>query len=146
MTEQELNKACEWLENRLEYYAIDTGIFDYKVFFSDFRKAMEAVIKDSLNPVQNDAEAVIKENLTTEYDAEYLQSKIDAFTEARRKDGKTADEMLDDCRGGALELTWQDIQRIVKIADYIVTHETGKYADEEAYYSEILRRFKEESK
>lgn len=31
-----------------------------------FRKVVSAVIKDSLNPVQNAPEAVIKESLTTE--------------------------------------------------------------------------------
>lgn len=34
-------------------------------YYTKFRKAMGAVIKDSLNPVQNAPEAVVKENLTT---------------------------------------------------------------------------------
>ena len=62
------------------------GDWEQSCKFEDaFRKAAGAVIKESLSPVQNAPEAVVKENLTTGYDAEYLQSKIDAFTEARRK-------------------------------------------------------------
>lgn len=62
MTEQELNKACELLEKYME----SLGYIDEWCRNGEdaFRKAM--AIKDSLNPVQNDAEAVIKENLTPE--------------------------------------------------------------------------------
>ena len=117
MTEQELNKACEWLEFNAGGYlglvheeSMACATLHTAKMIKDFRKAMEAVIKDSLNPVQNDAEAVIKENLTT-------------------------------------ELTWQDVQKIVEIADEVITAENIKFGNEETYYSEVLRRFnKEESK
>lgn len=129
----DINKACEWIANMPTEYSefIEKGHCQW--ISDDFCKAMGAVIK---------------ENLTTEYDAEYLQSKIDAFTEARRKDGKTADEMLDDCRGGALELTWQDVKRLwevgMDVADYNSYHNIP--IEDEAFYREVLKRYKEESK
>lgn len=79
-----------------------------------------------------------------EFDADYLQSKIDAFTDAQRKDGKTADDILNECRGGSLDLTWQDVKRIVEIADDILKVYYFNKASEEEYYTEVLRRFKEQ--
>lgn len=46
-----------------------------------------------------------------------------------------------------LELSWRDIQRIVKIADYLCNNlEYDKIRDmgEEGYYTEILDRFNKE--
>lgn len=40
-----------------------------------------------------------------------------------------------------LMLTWQDCRKIVKIADHIITKETGKYKDEQEYYEEVLKRY-----
>ena len=129
MTEQELNYACEVVRDCANEYF---GDWEQSCKLSDdFRKAMS-----------NCGEIAIDK---PEYDAEYLQSKIDTFSDARRKDGKTADEMLDDCRGGALELTWQDIREIVEIADDIAVHEyANRPTGQEDYYTEILRRFKED--
>lgn len=55
-----------------------------------------------------------------------------------------------------LALTWQDIKRIVKIADdlipctpFVSVSEqifADEFQTEEAYYKEILKRFKEEKK
>ena len=130
-----LDKACDWLENTLpdiEYITSASALRqNKKQFINTFRKAMFNCGEIAINK--------------PEYDAEYLQSKIDAFSEARRKDGKTADEMLDDCRGGALELTWQDIREIVEIADDIAVHEyANRPTGQEDYYTEILRRFRED--
>ena len=47
------------------------------------------------------------------------------------------------------ELTWQDVQRIVKIADDLLAKESktelleAEFQSEESYYKEILKRFKE---
>lgn len=38
-------------------------------------------------------------------------------------------------------LTWQDIKRIVEIADYTI--DTNTHFDEKSYYTEVLRRFTE---
>ena len=40
-----------------------------------------------------------------------------------------------------LSLTWEEVRRLVRTADSIITRETGKYRDEQAYYEEVLRRF-----
>ncbi len=46
-----------------------------------------------------------------------------------------------------LELTWQDIQRIVKIADQIVDEDRGKFMamEDEDYYKEVLARYVKQS-
>ena len=48
------------------------------------------------------------------------------------------------------ELTWQDIKRIVEIADQLMPYATVKlgglehdFQTEESYYKEVLRRFNE---
>lgn len=43
-----------------------------------------------------------------------------------------------------LSLTWEDVRQLVRTADSIITRETGKYRDEQAYYEEVLRRFNAE--
>ena len=52
---------------------------------------MKAVIKDSLNPVQNDAEAVIKENLTPELTWQDMAKIADIIGHTSRltRDGMT---------------------------------------------------------
>lgn len=44
------------------------------------------------------------------------------------------------------ELTWQDVKRIVNIADAMVNEEDSydKWESEEAYYKEVLKRYNEE--
>ena len=44
-----------------------------------------------------------------------------------------------------MKLTWQDIQRIVKIADQIVDEDRGKFMamEDEDYYKEVLDRYME---
>ena len=46
-----------------------------------------------------------------------------------------------------LELTWQDIQRIVKIADQMVDEDRGKFMamEDEDYYKEVLARYVKQS-
>ena len=45
-------------------------------------------------------------------------------------------------------LTWQDIQRIVKIADQMVDEDRGKFMamEDEDYYKEVLARYMETNK
>ena len=45
------------------------------------------------------------------------------------------------------QLTWQDIQRIVKIADQIVDENRGKFMamEDEDYYKEVLARYVKQS-
>jgi hypothetical protein len=42
-----------------------------------------------------------------------------------------------------MKLTWQDIQRIVKIADQMVDEDRGKFMamEDEDYYKEVLERY-----
>ncbi len=44
-------------------------------------------------------------------------------------------------------LTWQDIQRIVKIADQMVDEDRGKFMamEDEDYYKEVLARYVKQS-
>ena len=46
-----------------------------------------------------------------------------------------------------MQLTWQDIQRIVKIADQIVDEDRGKFMamEDEDYYKEVLDRYVKQS-
>ena len=45
------------------------------------------------------------------------------------------------------QLTWQDIQRIVKIADQIVDEDRGKFMamEDEDYYKEVLDKYVKQS-
>lgn len=45
-----------------------------------------------------------------------------------------------------IALTWQDIKRIVEIADDTIRKACYEHMSEEEYYTEVLRRFKEDSK
>jgi len=46
-----------------------------------------------------------------------------------------------------VELTWQDIQCIVKIADAIIEEDRGKFMamEDEDYYKEVLDRYVKQS-
>ena len=48
----------------------------------------------------------------------------------------------------ASRLTWQDIQRIVKVADQIVDEDRSKFMamEDEDYYKEVLERYMETNK
>ena len=73
-----VDKACEWLDKRLEFYAVDAGCFNYERFFKDFRKAMTEKTSPlfeqclaNVNPetraeVRQNMDAVVKDSLTTE--------------------------------------------------------------------------------
>lgn len=43
-----------------------------------------------------------------------------------------------------MDLTWQDVKRIVEIADDIIRKACYEHMSEEEYYTEVLRRFKEQ--
>lgn len=117
MTKKELDKACD--AYCLVCKERDTDCFEYCKglpskaecnAITDFRKAMGAVIKESLSTVQNAPETVIKENLTT-------------------------------------VLTWQDVKRIVNIADEILRSHKDSHGviwDEERYYKEVLKLFQKD--
>lgn len=40
------------------------------------------------------------------------------------------------------KLTWLDVKEVVRMADHLLTHETGRHPTEEAYYTEVLNRLK----
>ena len=46
-----------------------------------------------------------------------------------------------------MKLTWQDIQRIVKVADQMVDEDRGKFMamEDEDYYKEVLARYVKQS-
>ena len=46
-----------------------------------------------------------------------------------------------------MKLTWQDIRRIVKIADQMVDEDRGKFMamEDEDYYKEVLERYVKQS-
>ena len=44
------------------------------------------------------------------------------------------------------ELSWQDARLVVKIADSIFDSGDWNYDTEQAYYEDVVRRFKEEKK
>lgn len=135
MTEQEIDKVCEWINTYLfEIGYPDDWVRDSKVMTPNGEERFRKYIKGISGN---------KEEISSKYDAEYLQSKIDAHTRRMEEQGLTSEQMLEECRGGDL-LHWQDIRKIVKIADYIFIKETGRYATEEDYYTEVLKRFKEE--
>lgn len=75
-TRVEVRKNMEFLDKACDAYCQVCGHYPHKVpthicrqdcdYYMKFRKVVSVVIKDSLNPVQNAPEAVIKESLTTE--------------------------------------------------------------------------------
>lgn len=71
-----------------------------------------------------------------------LDEKIKKVSEAGTWDGIDVDEYLNEIRGG---LTWQDIRRIVKIADDLLDDPKTRVAfqnhDEEYYYKRVLEQY-----
>ena len=45
---------------------------------------------------------------------------------------------------GKIALTWQDVKRIVEIADDTIRKACYEHMSEEEYYTEVLRKFKEQ--
>lgn len=135
----------EFIDKACDAYCKVCGHYPHKVpthicrqdcdYYMKFRKAMGVISGNN--------EEIPSKNLQG-FDSDYLQSKIDAFSEARKKDGKTSEELLNECRGGEL-LTWQDVKRILDIGSYIADYNVYHNIPivDEAYYSEVLRRFKE---
>lgn len=83
------------------------------------------------------------ERVNATYDAEYLQSKIDAHTKRMQENGLTSDKMLEECRGDLL--TWQDIKKIENILTDLFCEYVGRNDyQEEVFYKEVLKRFKED--
>lgn len=74
--------------------------------------------------------------------AEELDEKIKKVSEAGTWDGIDVDEYLNEIRGG---LTWQDIRRIVKIADDLLDDPKARVAfqnhNEEYYYKRVLDEY-----
>ena len=81
--------------------------------------------------------------------------EADAYTQDTVEDiAELCNHILDGDYGKLIEvkepaskLTWQDIQRIVKIADQIVDENRGKFMamEDEDYYKEVLERYVKQS-
>ena len=71
-----------------------------------------------------------------------LEEKIKKVSEAGTWDGIDIDEYLNEIRGS---LTWQDIRKIVKIADDLLGDPEARVAfqnhNEEYYYKRVLEQY-----
>lgn len=80
--------------------------------------------------------------MKTEDAMKELNEKIKKVSEAGTWDGIDVEEYLNKIRGG---LTWQDIRRIVKIADDLLDDPKTRVAfqnhDEEYYYKRVLEQY-----
>ena len=80
--------------------------------------------------------------MKTEDAMKKLEEKIKKVSEAGTWDGIDVDEYLNEIRGG---LTWQDIRRIVKIADDLLDDTKARVAfqnhNEEYYYRKVLEQY-----
>ena len=80
--------------------------------------------------------------MKTEDAMKELEEKIKKVSEAGTWDGIDVDEYLNEIRGG---LTWQDIRRIVKIADDLLDDPKARVAfqnhNEEYYYRKVLEQY-----
>lgn len=80
--------------------------------------------------------------MKTEDAMKELNEKIKKVSEAGTWDGIDVEEYLNKIRGG---LTWQDIRRIVKIADNLLDDPKARVAfqnhDEEYYYKRVLEQY-----
>lgn len=109
-----IDKACEFLNERL-YPTVKVlnedlvDVIDRWELIDEFRNAMCAVIKDSLST----EETAVKESLTPAYDAEYLQSKIDAHTKYMQEHGITSEQQL-----ATLE-EMREQEKYIPSADYL---------------------------
>ena len=80
--------------------------------------------------------------MKTEDAMKELDEKIKRVSEAGTWDGIDVDEYLNEIRGG---LTWQDIRRIVKIADNLLDDPKARVEfqnhNEEYYYKRVLDEY-----
>lgn len=80
--------------------------------------------------------------MKTEDAMKELDEKIKKVSEAGTWDGIDVDEYLNGIRGG---LTWEDIRRIVKIADNLLDDPKARVAfqnhNEEYYYQKVLEQY-----
>lgn len=80
--------------------------------------------------------------MKTEDAMKNLDEKIKKVSEAGTWDGIDVDEYLNEIRGG---LTWQDIRRIVKIADNLLDDPKARVEfqnhNEEYYYKRVLDEY-----
>ena len=83
---------------------------------------------------------------------ELIQQYVTAHADNRWMDASELETLLTEfaekLKEPASKLTWQDIQRIVKIADQIVDEDRGKFMamEDEDYYKEVLARYMETNK
>ena len=83
---------------------------------------------------------------------ELIQQYVTAHADNRWMDASELETLLTEfaekLKEPASKLTWQDIQRIVKIADQIVDEDRGKFTamEDEDYYKEVLARYMETNK
>lgn len=78
---------------------------------------------------------------------ELIQQYVTAHADNRWMDASELEALLTEfaekLKEPASNLTWQDIQRIVKIADHMVDEDRGKFMamEDEDYYKEVLERY-----
>ena len=83
---------------------------------------------------------------------ELIQQYVTAHADNRWMDASELEALLTEFAEKLQEptsrLTWQDIQRIVKIADQIVDEDRRKFMamEDEDYYKEVLARYMETKK
>ena len=82
---------------------------------------------------------------------ELINQYVTAHADNRWMDASELEALLTEfaekLKEPASKLTWQDIQRIVKIADQIVDEDRGKFMamEDEDYYKEVLARYVKQS-
>ena len=82
---------------------------------------------------------------------ELINQYVTAHADNRWMDASELEALLTEfaekLKEPASKLTWQDIQRIVKIADQMVDEDRGKFMamEDEDYYKEVLARYVKES-
>lgn len=82
---------------------------------------------------------------------ELISQYVTAHAENRWMDASKLEALLTEfaekLQEPASKLAWQDIQRIVKIADQIVDEDRSKFMamEDEDYYKEVLARYVKES-
>ena len=82
---------------------------------------------------------------------ELINQYVTAHADNRWMDASELEALLTEfaekLKEPASKLKWQDIQRIVKIADQMVDEDRGKFMamEDEDYYKEVLARYVKES-
>lgn len=82
---------------------------------------------------------------------ELINQYVTAHADNRWMDASELEALLTEfaekLKEPASKLTWQDIQRIIKIADQIVDEDRGKFMamEDEDYYKEVLARYVKQS-